>query len=185
MIQSIDNIIYKLINQGYNAEWLDFIMIKFSDKYFWIPIYAFLFIVIVFVFKKKSIIILLCLGLAVVASDRLTSGFIKPLIKRERPCHIAALSPRVIDPCHDTGSMPSSHSANHFAISIFIILLFSKKPKYIKYSLFIWALLVAYSRVYCGVHYPSDVLVGGLIGSLLGFVFFNLNKLIERKLKWA
>ena len=81
MIKSIDAFLYKLINQGYTAEWLDFVMIKFSDKYFWIPLYVFLFIIIIKVFKKKAIIILLCLGLAVVASDRLTSGFLKPLIK--------------------------------------------------------------------------------------------------------
>ncbi len=185
MIKSIDTFLYKLINQGYTAEWLDFVMIKFSDKYFWIPLYVFLFVIIIKVFKKKAIIILLCLGLAVVTSDRLTSGFIKPLIKRERPCQVEALSPRVIDPCHDTGSMPSSHSANHFAISVFLVLLFSKTQKFIKYSFFIWAFMVALSRVYCGVHYPTDVFIGGLIGAALGFTFFNLHQLIERKIKWA
>lgn len=181
----IDQYFYKLINQGTHTEWLDWLMIKFSDKFFWIPLYVIIVFFIVKYFNKNAIIALFFLGLSVVLSDRITSGILKPMIKRERPCHVVELSPRVIDPCHDTGSMPSSHAANHFAISIFLILLFIKRKKYIMYLLFSWAFLVAYSRVYCGVHYPSDVLVGGAIGALLGWACFYAYSFIERKIKWA
>ncbi len=182
----IDQYLYQLINQTLHADWLNWLMVQFSNKYFWIPLYAVIVFFIIKVFKKKAIIALICLGVSVLLADRVSSGFLKPAFKRERPCHIAALNPIVLDPCHDTGSMPSSHAANHFAISVFLICLFHKSKKQIKYLLLIWAFLVAYSRVYCGVHYPADVLVGGLIGALIGWAcYYNFYKLMERALKWA
>lgn len=184
MTLNIDTALYKLINQQLTAEWLDFLMVKFSDKFFWIPFYC---IVIFFMSKshgKKTIILILFWGLSILFADRLTSGLMKPWIKRERPCHVAELSPRVIDPCNNTGSMPSSHAANHFAIALLMIGFYGFKKD--KNSLFwlLWAAAIAYSRVYCGVHYPSDVLVGGIIGAAIGLACYYGYQLTIKKLKW-
>ena len=184
MNNAFDTYFYHLINQQLTADWLDFLMVKFSDKLFWIPLYA---VVIFFLYKqfgKQSLLILFFAGLSVVMADRLTSGYMKPLIKRERPCHVVALSPRVLDPCHETGSMPSSHAANHFAIAIFFIGIFGMHKKTLTTLWLLWAASIAYSRVYCGVHYPTDVLVGGALGALIGFICLKLYRFTNSKMQW-
>jgi undecaprenyl-diphosphatase len=69
--------------------------------------------------------------------------------------------------------MASSHAANHFALSVFLILLFQVKG-WMRGLLLTWASLVAYSRVYLGVHYPSDVIVGAGVGTLIAFLIYQV-----------
>ncbi|MCC6818380.1 MAG: phosphatase PAP2 family protein [Bacteroidia bacterium] len=185
---NLDQSLYQLINQNWTNSVMDFLMFNFSEKLFWIPLYVVLVLLIVRSNGKKSIAILFFLGLSVLFSDRLTSGVMKPYFKRIRPCHVTELNPRIIEGvnCSDTGSMASSHAANHFAIALFMILLAGLKQSKLNRVFWIsWAFLVAYSRVYLGVHYPSDVLVGGVIGALIGFACFKLYSKSIVLLKWA
>lgn len=184
MSNAFDTYFYHLINQQLTSDWLDFLMVKFSDKFFWIPFYFVLIIFLFIKFGKQSLLILFFAGLSVVMADRLTSGLIKPLVKRERPCHVLALTPRVLDPCHETGSMPSSHAANHFAIAVFFIGIFGLKRRLLSTLWLLWAASIAYSRVYCGVHYPTDVIVGGILGIGLGFLCFKLYQFTNSKMQW-
>lgn len=184
MINSFDSFFYHLINQTLTAGWMDFLMVKFSDKLFWIPFYAIVVWLLFRHYGKRAALILLFMALAVVASDRISSGFIKPLIKRQRPCLELSLSPRILDPCHDTGSMPSSHASNHFAVAFFMVLLIGIRNKLTTLLWLGWAAAVAYSRVYCGVHYPTDVLAGSALGILLGTLFYYLYQFTASKIKW-
>ncbi|MES2617048.1 MAG: phosphatase PAP2 family protein [Bacteroidota bacterium] len=186
MSNSFDTYLYRLINQTLSASWLDPIMFYFSDKLFWIPLYCVVIWFIIKNFKKKTLLILICFGIIVVAADRITSGILKPAFKRERPCHIAELTPRSVEGvyCSDTGSMPSSHAANHFAIAIFIVLLYGFKNRRLVLFWIGWATVIAYSRVYLGVHYPTDVLVGAAIGSIIGVLVFIGYRKLENKIKW-
>ncbi len=184
MNNAFDSFFYHLINQVLTNSVLDYLMVKFSDKFFWIPLYILMIILIVKKYGKLSLLIIFCLGLTVLLADRITSGWIKPMIKRERPCHVAALHPRVLDPCNDTGSMPSSHAANHFGIGVFFILLYGFKRKKLVIFWLAWAIAIAYSRVYCGVHYPTDVIVGGTIGAIIGWSCFKLYELSKKQLRW-
>lgn len=184
---NIDQSIYRLINQKLTSDTLDVIMFDVSDKYFWIPFYIAMILALIWIFKRKSSIIILMLFVSVLLSDRTTSGLMKPTFKRERPCHVAELTPRIIPGvhCSDTGSMASSHAANHFAVAIFMILLTVKRYKRVALTFWLlWAALVAYSRVYLGVHYPSDVLVGGICGAIFGWLCFIGYDKIIRKIGW-
>jgi undecaprenyl-diphosphatase len=186
MINSFDAELYKLINQTLTNGVLDFLMVKFSDKYFWIPFYCILIWLISKQFGKKTLLILLFVGLSVLLSDRFTSGVMKPEFDRVRPCHEASLTPRQIEGvyCSNTGSMASSHAANHFAIAVFMIFLFGAGKVTNTIFWLIWASAVAYSRVYCGVHYPTDVIVGGAIGAVLGRFCYYLYLKSLKKVKW-
>lgn len=187
MIANIDQSLYHLINQSWTNPVLDFVMIYFSNKFFWIPFYVLVIAFMIRTFGKKTSVIVLFLGLSVLLSDRITSGLMKPMFNRVRPCHEAQLTPRLIDGvhCSDTGSMASSHAANHFAIAIFMVLLYSREKKANLWFWFLWAASVAYSRVYLGVHYPSDVLVGALVGLLMGYICFKLQAWVLNRLKWV
>lgn len=187
MVLNLDNAIYRLVNQELTNPWLDTIMFYFSDKYFWIPFYLIVIALLIKSYGKKSSVLIVCLILSAVLSDRFTSGVMKPYFNRTRPCHVAELHPRIIEGvhCSDTGSMASSHAANHFAVAVFMIMLYGWSKKSNTIFWLSWAAAVSYSRVYLGVHYPSDVLVGAIVGSFIGWLCYNLYLKSLNQLKWV
>ena len=167
---TIDRELFLWLN-GWHHPALDQLMIFFSAKLVWIPLYLFLAYYLFKVFKRTGAIYLLAVLLALAVTDQLTSSVMKPGFERLRPCHDPSLSDaiRVVDGCGGRFGFASGHAANSFMLAVFFVTIFHGR-RYFQWMI-LWAALVAYSRVYLGVHFPGDILVGGLLGSLFGYGF--------------
>ncbi|MFP3597297.1 phosphatase PAP2 family protein [Chryseobacterium sp. SIMBA_029] len=165
-----DTEFFLYINGKHNAVF-DIIMYWASDKWFWVPFYALLLFFLIKIYKKASVYVLLAIGITITLSDRIASGLIKNTVLRLRPSHRQSLIPLIhLSKAGPGGSygFVSSHSANAFGLLTFLFLLLPTKYNGLKIILLIWALLVSYSRIYNGVHYPFDILGGAVVGIVSG-----------------
>lgn len=179
-ISTTDTQLFFDINR-HHAHFWDVVMYIASDKIAWLPFYALLVYFLFKAFGKKCWQALLMILLLIIASDQIASDLIKNTVKRLRPSHETALLPYIHLSKAGPGGLygfVSSHAANATALAVFMILLLPKDFRPLKYVLAGWALLVSYSRIYNGVHYPSDVFVAIIIGSLLGMLFYFIYQFI-------
>lgn len=183
-LKAIDTEWFLFINGKHNS-FFDVIMYWASHKLFWIPFYGLLIWIIVKEFGKKSIAVLVSITILIALCDQTASHLIKTLAKRLRPSHEPALEGLVHLSKAGAGGQfgfISSHAANAFGLAIFLILLLPKKYNPLKIILAFWAILVCYSRIYNGVHYPADVIVAALVGSLYALLMVKiLQKYFDKK----
>ena len=169
----VDESIFWWIHSGLDHEIADLILIPWRNSETWIPLYLILtwYFFRSFGWTKGLILVLASLTLIGV-TDTLSSEFIKEWVQRPRPCHDAS-SLGVIAKVHCGGgySFTSTHAMNHMALAIFWCLMLKLKLGQWTWLLIGWGLTVCLAQVYVGVHYPSDVIVGGLIGSSIGGLF--------------
>ena len=176
-LKSIDEALLIWLN-GFHSPTADQFMVFMSAKLVWIPLYLGLIGYWIWLFRKKSIIIILGVILTVGAADFITSGIMKPTFKRLRPCREAHLSELVhtVKKCGGKYGYASSHAANTAALAMAFLLFAPKRHRYLSWALLLWALTVAYSRIYLGVHYPGDVITGIIIGYGLAFALYKTLK---------
>jgi undecaprenyl-diphosphatase len=180
---SLDQQIFFTLN-GLHSPWLDGIMFYLSQTYVSIPLYLFLFYWIIKYYKQKSWIVIIGVLLVVVLSDQITSSFMKPFFERLRPTHQPEFDGMVHTVYGYKGgkySFSSGHAANTFGIATITWLIFSGRIRFI-WLFFVWAALVSYTRIYLGVHYPGDIIVGAIIGTLLGWLIHKILMTVLDKL---
>ncbi len=153
-----------------------------SEKWFWIPLYVIFLYFLYKNFNKKSLFyILLFIALGITASDQIANIF-KFGFERLRPCHDPSLEGLLREvKCGGKFGFYSAHSSNSFFVATYLTILLGKKIKQLPYFLFVWAAIVAYSRVYLGMHFPGDIIVGAIMGILLALFFGTLAKKVIRK----
>lgn len=179
----MDTELFLFLN-GLHADWLDPIMIFISGKLTWLPFYLVLLFLLIKNYKKQSVLVIISIILLIICSDQISSSVFKPLFERPRPCHNEAIKDLVYLPnghCGGAYGFISSHACNAFALAVFITQMLKQYYSKIAWVMFVWASLVAYSRIYMGVHYPGDVFVGAVVGAIIGWVFVILYKLISQK----
>lgn len=155
-----------------------------SSKFSAIPIYIFLLLVSYRKYGLKStMVLLISVGLLITVSDQL-SNFFKYGLGRLRPCHdsdVSGIMRLVKSYCGGKYGYFSAHASNSFAIAVFFGIILKSELKYAPIFLLLWSALVAYSRVYIGVHFPLDIFTGALIGTLFGWLFVKLYIFALRK----
>ncbi len=158
---------------GNHSAFFDQVMYFVSGRYEWIPLYVILLTIIVRRYHWKSIWIIISVVIMITLSDQI-ANLLKSGVHRLRPCRdpeIGQLVHLVRGYCSSAFGFVSGHAANSFALATFISMLFRKK--WVTVGMFLWAALLSYSRVYLGVHYPGDVLAGGIIGVLLAWLIYH------------
>ncbi len=149
-----------------------------TRKETWIPLYLTIVYFFIKNYRSKSVLILLFLVLTVVASDQI-SVLIKESVQRLRPVHEPAIEHLVHNVFRKGGlhGFVSSHATNMFGIFVFTSRIFKNKSYF--YLMFFWAVIISYSRIYIGVHYPLDIIGGALLGWLIGVIFYKILMFIE------
>ena len=178
-ITDIDQSIFFFFNGMHNPFW-DIVMPLFTRTELWSVLYLTLIFFIIKKYRTKALIILIGLALVILISDQF-SVFVKEMVKRLRPTHDPAIQ-HLVHNIHSKGGLYgffSSHATNTFAVAMFT----SKLFKNYRYSLliFTWALLVSYTRIYIGLHYPLDILTGIIVGILIGYFIYKLMLFTENR----
>ncbi|RYD59058.1 MAG: phosphatase PAP2 family protein [Sphingobacteriales bacterium] len=163
-----------------NTQWhhpvLDAIIPYLRNPWTWAPLYLFLLVFMLMNFGRRGLVWCLFFLLTFALADFISASLVKPLFQRVRPCNNPYLSQvvHIIVPCGSGYSFPSSHASNHFALGVFAAASLESRVRKVWYWAMLWAFSVAYAQVYVGVHYPLDVLCGGVLGGSIGVMTSRL-----------
>lgn len=183
-----DYYLFELLNQQWTNGFLDGIMPYWRSKYFWMPLYLFILSYMIYQRNREWLIFSLCMILTIALADQLSSSWIKPAIERLRPCNNPIWKDQVhlLVRCGSGFSFTSSHATNHFALATFWAFPFVRYRWVLPLG-FLWAATISYGQVYVGVHYPLDVMAGGLVGILIGvftgWIFLLISRYRRKKHK--
>lgn len=181
-LAELDRELFLFLNNLGNPAWDDFWNF-ITNKFASIPFYALL---VFFLYKavgwKNTLLALLFTAALITVTDQLSNLF-KHYFERPRPCRqegVMEYARFVAVRCGRYGYF-SAHAASSAALTIFLGLILRNYWRNIFLLLTFWALLVSYSRIYIGVHYPGDILTGWILGLLIGYVFYLIFRFVLRK----
>ena len=170
---------------GSESLFLDGMVLTLTNAWTWLPLYLALFYVVL---KNndtvwKILLVLACAGLCVLLAGTVDDTLVKPTVARWRPTHdpqIGMLVDVVDGYRGGNYGFFSAHASNTFSLAVFFSLLFRRRA--LTVALVCWSLVNCWTRLYLGVHYPGDILVGLLWGGLCGTAVYALHRRIVRQL---
>lgn len=172
-IIALDKSMFEFVNQGLSNSFFDIVLPWIRNKYNWVPFYIALIVFMIWKYRKDGIYLILTLILVVIACDQISASIIKPMFARLRPCRTEDLVEGIsmLPGVHCGGgfSFVSSHATNHFGMATFLAILFIDKMPWFARILMVWAASISFAQVYVGVHFPIDVICGGLLGMFIGW----------------
>jgi len=185
MLERSDQQLFLFMN-SFNSPFWDQVMSVISGTATWIPLYLAILIYLGVKLRKKFLVLIMVIIIAVTLSDQI-SVLIKNSVHRLRPCHEPSLEGMVHlvkGYCGGLYGFVSSHASNSFMVAMLCLLLIRRW--WFTCFIIIWALVVGYSRIYLGVHYPGDVVSGSLLGMLIGWGIYLFYGYINKNLlpKW-
>lgn len=169
---------------GSDSTFIDGLAMVLTKAATWIPLYLSLFYVVV---KnnhsvQKVLLIVACAGLCVLFAGALDDWFVKPGVARWRPTHdpeIGMLVDTVNNYRGGNYGFFSAHASNTFSIAIFFTLLI--RNRVLSVFLIAWSLINCWTRMYLGVHYPGDILVGLIWGGTVGTFIWMLHQKVSKR----
>jgi len=176
-LEALDQQLFLWLN-GLHAGWLDKPMWVISQIYGSIPLIVLLLCYMAKKFGWRFALgSLLGIGFVIFLADRISVELFKEVFQRWRPTHNLDLGPLVHTVTDFSGteyrggrhSFVSSHATNFFGMAMFFWYIIKPDTGKIFFFIFGWAAIVCYSRIYLGVHYPSDIICGGILGCLIGW----------------
>lgn len=178
-IKQIDQSLLLFLNSFHNDFW-DRAVTLFTSIEIWIPFYLLIIYAIIKTYKRNSIYILILIALSIAVSDQF-SGLIKNSVQRLRPTQDPVLGNLVHNVYNRGGAYGffSAHAANTFTMAIITAKLF--KNQIYTVLIFTWAILVSFTRIYIGLHYPGDILTGWIWGILAGLAFYQLMVMVQKR----
>jgi len=174
----LDVALFILINQKGQNSFFDWFMPFMTDLKNFVYVFPLLAIWILWKEKRSGMVTLLFLGITLVITDQFSSHFLKDWVGRVRPCHVLEQVRLVATDCNTSYSFPSSHAVNIFAAMYFL----SHSLKRFAFPFYFIASLVAYSRVYIGIHYPLDNILGAGIGISIAWPLWWLCDRAKRRM---
>lgn len=134
------------------------------------PLYLFFLYFVILKFKWNTFIIILAVALMIIVDDQL-SELVKDTIQRLRPSWQPGLMVHMVD-AYKGGNYGfySAHASNTLSIAIFLLVVMGKDYKAVSILAILWSLFMSYTRIYLGVHYPGDILVGWIAGGTIGYL---------------
>lgn len=176
--QNIDLTLFRWINSGWSNPIFDKIFILFGDIKFLLVPAVILILWLLVKGGKVGRFLVLKMVLVVVLADQLSDHLIRPLVGRLRPCN-------VLQGVHTPDGLLASYSfpAGGAALVAGIVLLVGIRYPRSKWYLLFLAVMVGLSRVYLGLHYPTDVLAGFAVGLLAGMIVEFVFRLLEKAIK--
>jgi undecaprenyl-diphosphatase len=181
-LDALDRTAFLAIN-GLHAPALDDLMWHMSELQLWIPLYLFFLYLLQQRWGWRGLAIAVpVITLMIIATDSGSVMLFKNTVQRLRPSHVDELQAHIHLLFAPDGTLyrggnygfVSSHASNHFGIAAFMMGILRRRPVWAMAGLLLWAALIAYSRIYMGVHYPGDVLVGGAYGFVVGSLAVRL-----------
>lgn len=178
-IDAFDRKLFFLINNNLANNFFDAVMPFLREANTWIPLYVFMLVFAAVNFGKRGWLWMMFVICTVALCDLVSSHLVKEFIFRVRPCQNPAMAQQIrilANYCPHSSSFTSSHATNHFGLAMFFVVTLRTYTSAWITLFFWWAAVICFAQVYVGVHYPLDVLAGGLLGCTIGYftgVFFN------------
>lgn len=171
-LSEIDTNVFLFFNGLHSSFW-DYFMQTYTGRFIWVPMYATILYILLKNFHWKAVVCYVAaIALIITFADQMCSSIIRPAVARLRP---ANLENPIVDMVYIVNGyrggsygFPSCHAANSFGLAMYVVCMFRKR--WLSIFIVAWAILNCYTRIYLGVHYPGDLIVGGIIGGLGGWV---------------
>lgn len=174
-----DHDLFVQVNSKWSNPFFDFIMPFLRNSVVWIPLYLFLLIFVLVNYKTKAWWWIVFFLITVALTDMTGTNLFKHVFDRLRPCNNPDIQSqlRLLVNCPGGFSFTSNHAANHFGMATFLFFTFRHLFKKWMWLGFLWAGSIGYAQMYVGVHYPTDIAGGMILGIIFGtFTGLMFNK---------
>lgn len=175
LLNRLDSELFIALHTMFRSNYIDNVMWFLSARWTWIPMYAALFYwLVIKLGLRRALVWTVAITLTIVCADQLCATIIRPAVGRMRPSNpdspITGMVSVVRDYRGGAYGFPSCHAANTFALCVIASLIL--RNRIVVIWLAVWALLNCLSRIYLGVHYPGDLIVGAIVGALSGSLWY-------------